>query len=150
MRFVALAVGPTVVLALTASQTVPTTASQAPGGDTAAAHRAVLNRYCVSCHNERNKANAGRLALDSVDLSRVGEHAEVLEKVILKLRAGLMPPPGRSRPEPAAHAALPYDMPAIRRIVREARPGGLTLSALVAGIVQSVPFQMRRTAGVSP
>jgi hypothetical protein len=106
MRFVALAVGPTIVLALTASQTVPTTASQAPGGDTAAAHRAVLNRYCVSCHNERNKANAGRLALDSVDLSRVGEHAEVLEKVILKLRAGLMPPPGRSRPEPAAHAAL--------------------------------------------
>jgi len=41
----------------------------------------------------------------------------------------------------------PYDMPAIRRIVREARPGGLTLSALVVGIVQSVPFQMRRTAG---
>ena len=41
----------------------------------------------------------------------------------------------------------PYDMPAVRRIVREARPGGLTLSALVVGIVQSVPFQMRRTAG---
>jgi len=40
----------------------------------------------------------------------------------------------------------PYDMPAIRRIVREARPGGLTLPALVVGIVQSVPFQMRRTA----
>jgi hypothetical protein len=40
-----------------------------------------------------------------------------------------------------------YDMPAVRRVVREARPGGLTLSALVAGIVESVPFQMRRTAG---
>ena len=43
----------------------------------------------------------------------------------------------------------PYDMPAIRRIVREAGPGGLELSALVAGIVRSVPFQMRRAADVS-
>ena len=43
----------------------------------------------------------------------------------------------------------PYDMPAIRRIVREAGPGGLKLSALVTGIVRSVPFQMRRTAGQS-
>jgi hypothetical protein len=41
----------------------------------------------------------------------------------------------------------PYDMPAVRQIVRDAKPGGLTLSALVAGIVRSVPFQMRRTAG---
>jgi hypothetical protein len=41
----------------------------------------------------------------------------------------------------------PYDMPAIRRIVREARPDGLKLSALVVGIVNSDPFQMRRTAG---
>ena len=39
-----------------------------------------------------------------------------------------------------------YDMPAIRRIVREATPGGLKLSALVMGIVRSVPFQMRRAA----
>jgi mono/diheme cytochrome c family protein len=108
MRFVTLAAGATIALVLTASQTAPTAATQAPPptGDTAAAHRAVMNRYCVPCHNERNKTNAGRLALDSVDLARVGDHAEVLEKVILKLRAGLMPPPGRSRPEPAARAAL--------------------------------------------
>ena len=102
MRLVALAVGATIVLVLYASQTLPAAAPQAPAprGDTAPAHRAVLNRYCVSCHNERNKANAGRLALDSVDLSRVGEHAEVWEKVVRKLRAGLMPPPGRPRPDP--------------------------------------------------
>ena len=47
-----------------------------------------MNRYCVACHNERNKANAGRLALDAVDLARVGDHADIFEKVILKLRAG--------------------------------------------------------------
>jgi hypothetical protein len=43
-----------------------------------------------------------------------------------------------------------YDMPAVRQIVREAKPGGLKLSALVAGIIRSVPFQMRRTAGGQP
>src|SRR2546425_11195072 len=107
MRFVTLAAGATIALVLTASQTAPTAATQAPPpSDAAAAHRAALNRYCVPCHNERNKANAGRLALDSVDLARGGDHAEMLEKVILKLRAGVMPPPGRSRPEPAARAAL--------------------------------------------
>src|ERR1700730_7397130 len=110
MRLVALVTGATVVLVLTASQSIPTAATQAlpppPGTDAAAAHGAVLKRDCVSCHNERNKASAGRLALDSVDLSRVGEDADVWEKVILKLRAGLMPPAGRSRPEPTAALRL--------------------------------------------
>ncbi len=86
MRLVALVTGATVVLVLTASQSTPTAATQAlpspPGADAAAAHGAVLKRYCVSCHNERNKGNAGGLALDSVDLSRVGEDADVWEKVI--------------------------------------------------------------------
>jgi hypothetical protein len=40
-----------------------------------------------------------------------------------------------------------YDMPAVRRIIRDARPGQLTLSDLVVGITKSVPFQMRRTRG---
>ena len=43
----------------------------------------------------------------------------------------------------------PYDMPAVRSVVCAAAPDGLKLSALVAGIARSVPFQMRRTAGVS-
>jgi hypothetical protein len=42
----------------------------------------------------------------------------------------------------------PYDMPAVRRIVREAKPRGTTLADLVFGVVRSVPFQMRRTATV--
>src|SRR5262245_31002711 len=52
---------------------------QPPGTQppTASTHRAVLDRYCVSCHNERNKNNAGRLALDSADLSAVPAHPEV-------------------------------------------------------------------------
>jgi hypothetical protein len=61
--------------------------------------RALVDTYCVGCHNAR--AKVGGLALDTVDLSRPAEHAEVWEKAIRKLRGGLMPPPGSKRP-PAA------------------------------------------------
>ena len=64
----------------------------------ATAQRALLDQYCVSCHNQ--KAKIGGLALDTVDLSHAGDHAETLEKVIRKLRAGMMPPAGSKRPGP--------------------------------------------------
>ena len=74
---------------------VPTTSPSAP----AAAPRAVLDKYCVGCHNTRLKT--GGLALDQMDLSRLADHAEVAEKVALKVRAGLMPPPRSPRPDQA-------------------------------------------------
>ena len=58
--------------------------------------RGLLDRYCVTCHNERLRT--GGLTLDDLDLGQAGAHAEVLEKVVRKLRAGQMPPPGRPRP----------------------------------------------------
>ena len=61
--------------------------------------RAVLDRYCVTCHNERLKT--GGLMLDTVDLTRIEAHREVLEKVARKLRSGQMPPPDRPRPDDA-------------------------------------------------
>src|SRR5580658_7639511 len=70
----------------------------------ATAQRALLDQYCAGCHNQ--KAKVGGLALDAVDLSRPGDHAETLEKVIRKLRAGMMPPAGSKRPDPATYAAL--------------------------------------------
>ena len=66
----------------------------------AAAHRGLVDQYCVTCHNERLKT--GGLALDGLDVSRVAEDADVWEKVVRKLRAGVMPPSGRPRPAPAA------------------------------------------------
>ena len=66
--------------------------------------RAVLDRYCVTCHNER-LLTAG-LALDTMDPARVGDHAAAWEQVVRKLRTGAMPPAGRPRPEPAAYAAV--------------------------------------------
>jgi len=69
----------------------------------AAAQRALIDRYCVTCHNERTKArNATPIALDSLDVTNVPAHAEEWEKVIAKLRAGLMPPAGMPRPDKTA------------------------------------------------
>jgi hypothetical protein len=60
---------------------------------------ALINQYCVTCHNE--KAKVGGLALDKADIDHAGEHAEVWEKVVRKLRGGMMPPQGMPRPEQA-------------------------------------------------
>ena len=71
---------------------------------TASAQRGLLDRYCVPCHNARLKT-AG-LSLDAIDLEHIAAHTEVLEKVVRQLRAGMMPPLGRPRPDPAAYAGL--------------------------------------------
>ena len=62
----------------------------------AAAERALLNQYCVTCHNQKLKT-AG-LELDKLDTAHVADHAEKWEKVVRKLRAGMMPPSGMPRP----------------------------------------------------
>jgi mono/diheme cytochrome c family protein len=69
-----------------------------------AGHRALLNTYCVSCHSERLKT-AG-VVLEGVDLDRVGEHAELWERTVRKLRGGMMPPPGVRRPDQRAVDSL--------------------------------------------
>ena len=61
--------------------------------------RALLDKYCVGCHNSKTKI--GGLALDTVDLSNVAAHAEVWEKVDKKLRTGAMPPLGMPKPDKA-------------------------------------------------
>ena len=96
--------------AVPASPAVAKTAvAEAPALD-ATAERDLLNRYCVSCHSERAKAagmdSARKIALDSVDLTDVHPHAEKLELVVRKLRAGMMPPAGARRPEPAVYKAM--------------------------------------------
>lgn len=58
--------------------------------------RAVTEQYCTSCHNAEDWA--GSLDLTSLDPAHVGRDAESWEKVVLKLRAGMMPPPGKERP----------------------------------------------------
>jgi len=75
-----------------------------PAASSAAAQRALLDQYCVTCHNARLKT--ANLLLDQLDLSRLGEHVDVAETVVRKVRAGLMPPTNARRPDPAALASL--------------------------------------------
>ena len=86
-----------------AAPTEPAGAGQAPAEapDPAEASRTVLRRYCVACHNGRT-LTAG-LALDTVDMAQIGDHADLWERVVRKLRAGLMPPAGRRRPDEATY-----------------------------------------------
>jgi hypothetical protein len=58
---------------------------------------AMLDAYCTECHNSAELA--GGLSLDGVDQTDFHAQAEVWEKVVRKLRGGLMPPPGGPRPE---------------------------------------------------
>jgi hypothetical protein len=74
----------------------------------AAAHRALVDDYCVTCHNEDTRV--GNFSLETIDLSAPGAFAEPLEKVALKLRAGMMPPAGMPRPEPGDLAAFVADL----------------------------------------
>jgi len=60
----------------------------------------LLSQYCVTCHNPR--LNTGGLSLDPADLAKVEARAETWEKVVRKLRTGMMPPAGAPRPSPEA------------------------------------------------
>ena len=65
---------------------------------------AVLADYCVGCHNER--LGTGGLVLPAFDADQAGAHAQLWEKVVRKLRAGAMPPPGRPRPDQATYGSV--------------------------------------------
>ncbi len=62
---------------------------------------ALLDGYCVSCHNPVTKA--GNLVLTGLAVGRVGDDPETWERVVRKLRSGLMPPPGSRRPDEVAY-----------------------------------------------
>lgn len=79
-----------------ASQQSPTPAASQP-----TAQQAVVNRYCVTCHNE--KLRTANLLLDKADIVNVAADAPIWEKVVRKLRAGAMPPAGMPRPDAAAY-----------------------------------------------
>ncbi|MDA2935306.1 DUF1587 domain-containing protein, partial [Acidobacteria bacterium AH-259-D05] len=64
-------------------------------------YRAVLDRYCVTCHNE--KLRTAELALSTVDVEKISQEPEVWEKVVRKLRTGAMPPAGMPRPDQATY-----------------------------------------------
>ena len=94
------------------------------------AHRALLDKYCVVCHSD--KLRTGDLSLQSLELGNVPANSETWEKVIRKLRAGAMPPPGVPRPgQTAADALATYLEASIDRAAAvKPNPGRATLHRL--------------------
>src|SRR4051812_4546688 len=82
----------------------PATPAAAAAPAAIAPYKATIDQYCITCHNQRTKT-AG-LALDTLDMTKLSEHADIWEKAILKLRGHLMPPPNAKQPEPAAVQSL--------------------------------------------
>ena len=88
------------------------TASQPPSSRTTAASsaspqivpQAVLDKYCITCHNQ--KLRTAGVVLESLDPVKPGAGTELGERVIAKLHAGSMPPPGMPRPDAATYQAV--------------------------------------------
>ena len=81
----------------------PRTQSGAPAGG-AVPDQALVNRYCLTCHNDRSLR--GGLSLEGAPLDDIAGHPDVWERALRKLRAGAMPPDGSPRPDDAAYAGL--------------------------------------------
>jgi mono/diheme cytochrome c family protein len=71
---------------------------------TPASVKAVVDTYCVTCHNER--LQSGGIALGTIDFANAAAHAESLERVVRKLGTGAMPPLGAPRPDTRTTRAL--------------------------------------------
>ena len=90
-----------------AAPVTPAVSHAAPAAVFGAAEQtAMVKQYCTTCHNERGKERFGNLSLESFDATKVTDHLATTEKMIRKLRSGMMPPPGQRRPEPAQIEAL--------------------------------------------
>ena len=75
--------------------------SPVPDASTA---RALVDKYCVTCHNARTKT--ANLLLDQLDMTKLSDHTAIAETVVRKMRAGLMPPTNMPRPDAATFEAL--------------------------------------------
>src|SRR5438876_2938902 len=84
-----------------ASGATPLASKRALGAE-ASAKAALIEQYCLGCHSDR--VRSGGLALSQLNLDAVDQNAEIAEKVIRKLRGGLMPPAGARRPDRQAAA----------------------------------------------
>jgi hypothetical protein len=118
------------VSAKPAAVTPPAAPARTPAAAVVADHNAVVKRYCAGCHSDRSKA--GDLSLASFDIATAVDHAETTEKMIRKLQAGFMPPPGAARPEPAVLQSLVSSLEAKMDLaaITNPNPGGRTFQRL--------------------
>jgi hypothetical protein len=79
----------------------------APSAEAVAAQKAIIAQYCVTCHSDKAK-NAGmdsarKINFDTLDLAHVEKDGETWERIVRKLRAGMMPPASARRPDPMTY-----------------------------------------------
>ena len=93
-----------VVYGQTAGQQTPPAAATA---DSTGAQKAIVSQYCMTCHSDKAKAagldSARKINFDALDIAHVEKNAETWEVIARKLRAGMMPPAGMKRPDPATY-----------------------------------------------
>src|SRR2546426_899624 len=97
---VALIIAASIALGLSGVETAATQKDAQPSP----MPRALFDKYCVTCHNQ--KLHTAGLALDTLDVTNPSANPEVWEKVIAKLQQGSMPPQGRPRPDAATYHAV--------------------------------------------
>jgi hypothetical protein len=95
-----------------------------------ASHAALLKTYCATCHSDRTRS--GELSLEHADLSDIPKNAELWERVIRKVRAGMMPPAGMPRPDAATLDAFVTHLETAidRAAAASPRPGRTALHRL--------------------
>jgi mono/diheme cytochrome c family protein len=88
------------LLLLASLARVETQNTQTPAARTSSAEKALIDRYCATCHNPRTRA--GNFSFDTLDVAAAGREPLTWEKVVRKVRTGMMPPSGAPRPDRAA------------------------------------------------
>jgi mono/diheme cytochrome c family protein len=96
----------------------------------AAAHTATVKTYCATCHSDRGKA--GGLSLAAFDAAKLTDDVTLAEKMIRKMRVGMMPPSGAKRPEGTAieDMAAAFERVVDAAAARTPHPGGRSFQRL--------------------
>jgi hypothetical protein len=82
----------------------PAKSATKPAATAAVNFNDVVQTFCGDCHNDEMKR--GNVSFDKFDIAKAGENAELTERMVRKLQAGMMPPPGQERPDATTYAAL--------------------------------------------
>src|SRR5215813_7202576 len=107
MRYVCAIIAFTIAVVSAGSRNLAAVRAQEKSSSSSASpstNQALLNQYCVTCHNQRSKT--ANVMFDTMDLSDVAKNADIWEKAVRKLRGGMMPPPGARQPDRAAVDSL--------------------------------------------
>ncbi|HVG70189.1 MAG TPA: DUF1592 domain-containing protein [Vicinamibacterales bacterium] len=119
-----------VLAAVLAGPTGSAQGTSVPPASASASHAALVKTYCAACHSDRTRS--GELSLEHADLTDIPRHAEMWEKVIRKVRAGMMPPAGMPRPDAATLDAFVTHLETTidRAAAASPRPGRTALHRL--------------------